>query len=87
MSTSTPTILYGITGNTIDVTDVAIANCVTDNTLLIPSGDHERAAIFTDPIYGTLKSIFINTTEYTSDVKINIKDFIPAPDQTKTSSK
>ena len=85
MSTSAPTILYGITGNTIDVTDVAIANCVTDNTLLIPSGDHERAAIFTDPIYGILKSIFINTTEYTSDVEINITDFIPA--QTKTSSK
>jgi FkbM family methyltransferase len=50
---------YGIKSNMIDVTEKCIKNCVKKNIVYIPSGDHSRAKIFSDPIYGVLKSFYV----------------------------
>ena len=52
-------IKYGIANNNIDVTHICRNKCVDNGILTIPSGDHERSAIFGDPIPYVLKSIFI----------------------------
>ena len=52
-------IKYGVSDNLLDVTNVAYSQAVTQNILYIPSNDGNRAAIFTDPLPGVLKSIFI----------------------------
>jgi hypothetical protein len=73
------TIFYGCGAIKLDVTDIALAKCLINNTLLIPSGDNNRAELFGDPYEGTLKSIFINETEYPHDIEISIDNFIPEP--------
>jgi FkbM family methyltransferase len=55
-------IKYGIIDKYIDVTHIAHEKCLNDNNrIIIPSGDHARADIFTDPIPYIEKSIFIDT--------------------------
>jgi hypothetical protein len=67
-------IKYGIANNNIDITDVCRDKCIDNGILTIPSGDHERAAIFGDPLPYILKSIFI---EFNSDRrKLNINDSV-----------
>lgn len=73
-------ITYGIIDTHIDVTEVAYDKCVKQNILFIPSGDCSRAELFTDPLIGTLKSIFICDnnmiiTEYnhTKDIYIDLQ--------------
>jgi FkbM family methyltransferase len=56
----TYTIKYGTFEKNIDVSEIALKKCIKHNILHIPSGDTRRANIFTDPIYGVLKSIIIN---------------------------
>jgi FkbM family methyltransferase len=70
-------ILYGITDSNIDVTDICFSKLLNNNTIRIPQGDCTRAAIFTDPLYGVYKSIFIsndtnNFVEYDGSVEIII---------------
>jgi FkbM family methyltransferase len=71
---------YGITNNSIDVTEICLNKLVKNNVITIPSGDENRAHIFTDPIFQTLKKIFILNngilTEYDNfcTIKINIID-------------
>ena len=74
-------ILYGINDiNTIDVTDICIKNLMNNNIITIPSKDYNRANIFSDPIFGVLKKIYIIykdiITEYDSNliIKINLFD-------------
>ena len=55
------TIKYGIKDNNIDVTDVCRNKCIHNGILTILSGDHERTAIFGDPLPYVLKSIFIQS--------------------------
>ena len=76
---STPKVLYGKCEFVLDVTELAITNFLdSENKLFIPMGDHQRALIFSDPIFGVSKSIFINETEYTHDTDVSITDFIPS---------
>jgi FkbM family methyltransferase len=51
---------YGIEDIMINVTEQVFEKCKFGNKIMIQSNDIERAKIFSDPIYGTLKSIFIN---------------------------
>jgi len=73
-------ITYGTKNKNIDVTEVCLSKLNTNNTITIPSGDHNRANYFTDPIFGTLKKVFItndeNVVEYddTLTIKINLVD-------------
>jgi FkbM family methyltransferase len=76
-------ITYGVSDNNINVTEVCLSQLLDHNTHLItiPAGDQNRADYFTDPLYGTLKRVFVqlnkdNTwTEYdhTVTLKINIE--------------
>jgi len=53
-------IYYGISiDNSIDVTDICLSKLTTNNTMIIPDNDNERAMIFTDPFVGILKKIII----------------------------
>ena len=72
-------ILYGISPETsIDVTDICLYRLTINNTINIPNNEYTRAAIFTDPYHGILKSIFIlndgniSTYDYDKQVKINL---------------
>ena len=75
-------ILYGIENNAIDITQICLTELRHNNIIIIPSGDHNRAIYFTDPLPGILKSIFIiNETlnesiwyDVTCSIKINIID-------------
>jgi FkbM family methyltransferase len=68
-------ILYGTTDNSIDVTEICIEKLQNDNIITIPSGDFNRASIFTDPVFGSFKKIFvlINGVEYECDDTLKIK--------------
>jgi FkbM family methyltransferase len=70
-------ILYGIQATNIDVTYICYNKLKRNNIIKIPSNDHNRARLFTDPIYGTLKQIFIihddnSISEYNDTLSINI---------------
>ena len=76
---SAPKVLYGKGENVLDVTELVVANFLdSGNKLFIPLGDHQRAGVFGDPLYGVSKSIFINGIEYTHDTDILIENFIPS---------
>ena len=55
-------IKYGIKDNNIDVTDICLSQLKNkySGIIFIPAGDGPRANLFTDPLFGTLKSIFVN---------------------------
>ena len=71
-------IKYGSDAKNIYVTNICFNKLLQNNIITIPSGDHNRAYYFTDPIVGVLKNIYIiidnKTTEYdyTQEIKIDI---------------
>ena len=73
-------IYYGITNNSIDVTDICNKKLIINNIITIPPGDGNRAYYFTDPLVGTLKNIIIENndiiTEYDvfTQIRINTLD-------------
>jgi len=54
-------IYYGVPDINIDITDYVVSNLVKDYIILIPSNDHNRSKLFTDPLIGVHKMIIINT--------------------------
>ncbi len=83
-------IYYGIRSNKIDVTDICLDKLIKNNVIYIPSGDLNRSALFTDPIYGVHKYIIILNnnvlTEYDefTELTINIIDKINELDKKLT---
>ena len=71
-------ILYGIIDKNIDVTNICLTKLIKNNVITIPANDIVRDKIFTDPLYGTLKKIFIcknndiSTYDHTVSIEINI---------------
>jgi FkbM family methyltransferase len=69
-------IYYGISGSSIDVTDICLLRLTNNNIITIPYGDGNRAHYFTDPLVGILKKIMISIndilTEYDTTVQIQI---------------
>jgi FkbM family methyltransferase len=61
-------ILYGLSDNNIDVTEICLNKLTKNNIIVIPHSDSNRSHFFTDPINGVLKKILIdnnnNITEY-----------------------
>ena len=55
-------ILYGTEDVNIDVTQIALEKMVKDNIIFIPEGDERRGHYFTDPLYKTLKSVYVEDT-------------------------
>jgi FkbM family methyltransferase len=62
-------IFYGIEDNQIDVTEVCLSKLLSDNIIIIPREDNNRAYYFGDPIFGTLKQIFILKNNETEKLK------------------
>ena len=62
-------ILYGTNDTKIDVTHIAYNNFVYGSTqyVCIPRNDNERAKLFTDPKYGTVKTVFITSNDITTE--------------------
>jgi len=74
-------IKYGILNNNIDVTDKVYNKCINNNVLFIPSDDNRRANLFSDPLFGVVKSIIIMdnnniiaTIDHKSEVYIDIDE-------------
>jgi len=69
-------IFYGIALNKIDVTDVCFQKLKRDDIITIPDSEALRAFYFSDPVFGTLKKIFILSnnvlTEYDHNLIIKI---------------
>ena len=61
-------VLYGINGNTIDVTSICYSTLLHNDIITIPSNDFTRANYFTDPLLGIQKKVYImvnnNVLEY-----------------------
>ena len=55
-------VFYGIASNNIDVSQIVIDQCTTNGIAYIPKGETPRIALFTDPLPGILKSVFIKNT-------------------------
>jgi FkbM family methyltransferase len=68
-------IKYGSDNKKIDVTKICFTKLNNNNIITIPSNDHNRAALFTDPINGIKKKIYIinNETMNEYDEKYIIK--------------
>ena len=71
-------LFYGISSLKIDITESALSKCVSDSILHIPTGSDMRDGLFTDPLFGVHKFIYIEgevtaiLDEYT-DIHINLK--------------
>ena len=69
-------IYYGISSQFKDVTSICFTKLLYGTICIIPSGDHERALLFTDPLVNVLKTIFIEIdnviTQYTYNKHIYI---------------
>ena len=71
-------IYYGVSGNSIDVTETCFIKLMNNNIITIPAGDSNRAKYFTDPLYGILKKIIISHNDVLTEydhftlLKINI---------------
>ena len=63
---------YGTIHTKINITEKVNKKCLKENGIFIPSGDFNRSNLFGDPLYGILKSIFINGIEYKHYSKIFI---------------
>ena len=76
-------IFYGLVNNNIDITEICYTKINNNNNIIIPSGDSNRVNIFTDPIFGTKKKIFIKKDDNSDllefednlELKININTF------------
>ena len=63
-------ILYGLINNNIDVTNICLKNLTNNNEIIIPSKDINRAKLFSDPIQGKKKSIFIENNNEKKNMMI-----------------
>lgn len=68
-------ITYGIANSNIDVTEYCLKNLKKENYVIIPSNDNVRCNYFSDPLVGTLKSIFITVGEVTTEYDYSKKIF------------
>ena len=57
---------YGIVGNLVDVTSIALTKLSKNGIVFIPKGDDLRAKHFKDHLFGVLKTVFV-TTDFTGE--------------------
>uniref|UniRef100_A0A6C0EZF5 Glycosyltransferase 2-like domain-containing protein n=1 Tax=viral metagenome TaxID=1070528 RepID=A0A6C0EZF5_9ZZZZ len=50
---------YGIDNKHVDITNIVLSKCITNNKIVIPGGDDDRAFIFGDPMFGIIKCIYM----------------------------
>jgi FkbM family methyltransferase len=66
------TILYGTQDLRIDITATVLEKCMNSSILYIPPDDNVRGKLFTDPLFGTVKNIYINDVAYCGETPIFI---------------
>jgi FkbM family methyltransferase len=66
------TILYGTQDVHIDVTATVLETCMNSSVVYIPPDDNVRGKLFTDPLFGTVKQIYINDVPYCAQTPIFI---------------
>ena len=68
-------ILYGTENRRIDITQICLKLLTQNNIVTIPSNDHTRASLFTDPVVGIEKqiTIFLNNSITSYDIHQTIK--------------
>ena len=66
------TILYGTQDIRIDITATVVEKCMRSSIFYIPPDDNVRAKLFTDPLFGTVKQIYINDVPYCAQTPIFI---------------
>ena len=71
---------YGTDKNKTDITDIVLNKSNDLGILYIPQGDEKRASIFGDPLYGTLKKIFITDEKHEYIIEDNIFAYIDTLD-------
>jgi FkbM family methyltransferase len=70
------TFKYGTETTNIDITNIVIDKLIKDNHIFIQKNDDYRASIFTDPIFGVKKNIYITDNnnnilqEYSADEEV-----------------
>jgi FkbM family methyltransferase len=52
-------VFYGISNKNMDVTNICLSKLSRNNIITIPWGDLNRGVLFTDPLPGVLKQVFI----------------------------
>jgi len=65
-------ITYGIEDSYINITETAKSRHMKLSVIYIPPDDNVRAKLFADPIFGTVKSIFVNGERYDDKTPIFI---------------
>ena len=63
---------YGTSNITINITDLVMSKCMFNNKIYIPMDDVTRANMFTDPLYGTVKSVFVNNEGTITEICNNV---------------
>lgn len=62
---------YGIITSNINITDIVMSKCMSNNKIYIPMDDVTRANIFTDPLYGTVKTVFVRNEGTITEIHNN----------------
>ena len=76
-------ILYGSSlTDSIDVTNICLSQLTKNNIIVIPDGDQNRANIFTDPLPGIIKKIFVLNDNDIKEYDISLKVHINMTDNT-----
>jgi FkbM family methyltransferase len=65
---------YGTQDIQIDITSIVAEKCTKSSIVYIPPDDNARARLFSDPVFGTVKQIFIGTSSYDDKTAIFIHD-------------
>jgi len=67
-------IKYGTFSNNIDITSIALQKCLQDNIIFINRSGNERNILFSDPVHGVEKSIFVRLNNIVNefDTKTNV---------------
>jgi len=72
-------VFYGVDSKNIDVSQIVIDQCTTNGIAYIPKGETKRIELFSDPLPGILKRVFIKNMltneetiyEYFTDIYID----------------
>ena len=63
---------YGTSISNINITDLAMSKCMSNNKIYIPMDDVTRSNMFTDPLWGTVKSVFVHNEGIITEIHNNV---------------
>jgi len=63
---------YGTSNTTINITDLVMSKCMSNNKIYIPMDDVTRSNVFTDPLWGIVKSVFVHNEGIITEIHNNV---------------